>query len=132
LLAALRPFDVRLTATMWRRDYFLQLGGYDSRFEGIEDVQLAFKASVRSARVIRLPQPKQVYCRRPERETLRRLRIEGNLRFLRWVAVQYPELAPSELTGWVAKDNLYLAMKALTHLMRSPGGLLHYMRWRWF
>ena len=55
---------------MWGREFFLRTGGFDGRFEGIEDVHLAFKADQLGARAARRDRPKQLYCRRPRRETL--------------------------------------------------------------
>ena len=132
LLEALRPFDVRLTATMWRLAFFSGLGGYDGRFEGFEDVHLAFKASRCGARVLRLERPKQVYCQRPERDTLGRLRIEGAGRFLRWLRQNHPEVTPEIVNGWLAKEELYLAVRSGLASLCNLSGWWDYVKWRFF
>jgi glycosyltransferase involved in cell wall biosynthesis len=132
LLPELRPFDVRLTATMWSRAFFLRLGGYDGRFEGIEDVQLAFKAAQARASVRPMPRPKQVYCLRPGRETLARVRVEGAVRFFRWLRREHPQVAPAIVEGWLAKDEAYLAAHAAWRSLGNPRGWQRYLAWRFF
>src|SRR5581483_1444432 len=73
----LAPFDVRPAATMWNRGFIERLGGYDGRFETVEDVQLALKTASAKARVLRFRRPKQVYCVKPGRDSLPRPRVEG-------------------------------------------------------
>lgn len=132
ILPRLRPFDVRLTANLWRRDFFLHAGGFDGRFDGFEDVQLAFKADRLGARVVRRARPKQLYCQRPGRETRERVRIEGETRFLRWLRSHHPEVAPEIVTGWLAKGNLYLGLSAGLDFLSHPRHWSRYLRWRFF
>lgn len=132
LLPQLRPFDVRLTATMWRRDFYVRMGGYDGRFEGIEDVHLAFKAARMQARIGRMTRPKQIYCRRGERETFSRVRVEGAARFFRWLRVNHPDVAPQIVTGWLAKEEAYLALLTAGEVVRHPLRWFNYGKWRLF
>lgn len=56
-----QPFESRPAATLWQRDPFLALLGYDPRMEPVEDVHLIWKAKLSKYKMDHVPQPKQSY-----------------------------------------------------------------------
>jgi glycosyltransferase involved in cell wall biosynthesis len=126
----LAPFEVRPAATMWKRTFLEGLGGYDARFETVEDVQLALKASASRARVWRGSHPKQVYYRRPGRDSFPRWRVEGMLRVCRWARANSIPRAESEAALWEAKEVLYMASHAAIDVLRNLQPIARYCLWR--
>ncbi|MCC5023667.1 MAG: hypothetical protein J6386_13180 [Candidatus Synoicihabitans palmerolidicus] len=108
----------------------LKLGGYDSRFEGFEDVHLAFKADQAQARCHRITAAKQIYRKRAEKETFTKIRVNGALAFYAWMQIHYPMIAKDELAAWTSKDILYRAVQGNYEMLRNLLLVGRYVRWR--
>lgn len=55
------PVNPHPAGTVWARDAYLALGGYDARLANGEDMQLLWKASRAGVRCLHWPAPKQAY-----------------------------------------------------------------------
>jgi GT2 family glycosyltransferase len=53
------PLDVRPAGTLWRRDAYQRIRGYDARFETIEDLHIVWKAKQHGLRIGHAEMPKQ-------------------------------------------------------------------------
>jgi glycosyltransferase involved in cell wall biosynthesis len=85
LMPSLRPIDHRLTCTMWRRAKFLELHGYNERFDGNEDLHLMWKAAQAGIVVARWTYPKQAYRIHARVDIREKPEYFESLRFYQWL-----------------------------------------------
>ncbi len=117
-LPNLSPADVRPAGTIWRRESFLRLGGYDARFEGSEDLQLAWRADRAGVQIVRCNSPKQIYVKQPGGSERDRLFTEGHRRLWEWLEGRVNREAANQRRLWLGKDVLQGAGWACRDLYR--------------
>ena len=108
LLPRFAPINVAPSALLWRREYFLALDGYDARFDGGEDLQLAYRAMTHGARLERMPCPKQCYFLRGGRMTFEPQHIYSHRRVLEYIARETADPAiRAAAERWLGKQVMY-------------------------
>jgi glycosyltransferase involved in cell wall biosynthesis len=105
-LPNLSPVDVRPAGTIWQREFFLRLGGYDARFEGAEDLQLAWRADRSEVQIARCDIPKQIYVQHPGGSQRERIFTEGHRRLWEWLEGRVNREAVEQRRLWLGKDVL--------------------------
>ena len=105
-LPKLSPMDVRPAGTVWQRDFFLWLGGYDARFDGAEDLQLAWRAEQAGVQIARCNSAKQIYVQHPGGSQRDRLFTEGHRRLWEWLEGRVNREAADQRRLWLGKDVL--------------------------
>lgn len=63
------PIDPRPVGTLWNREAFLSIGGYDGRYESIEDLHLVWKAHKAKLRIAHIDICKQSHFRGTQKPT---------------------------------------------------------------
>jgi glycosyltransferase involved in cell wall biosynthesis len=131
LLPGLHPIDVRPASLIWKRSFLLGLGGFDGRFEGAEDLQLAFKAHRQGARMVRHLPPKQAYRFRKENHNWDPVHVIGHLRFFEWLPGQgTPRGGQTDTRRWVGQGTLYLLVTAARLSLRRIRAICSFLRWK--
>lgn len=69
LLPNYNPIDPRPVGILWKRDAFQSLGGYDARYESIEDLHLVWKAHISNFKIGHVDACKQSHFRGTQKPT---------------------------------------------------------------
>lgn len=91
--------DPRPAAALWRRQYFLELGGFDARWELAEDLELIFRAM--SGRRAFASRPKQSYNEQP-RSTVAEISLSTQ-RLRLYQRLPTTQTAREDLLTWEAR-----------------------------
>jgi hypothetical protein len=131
LLPRFAPVDVAPSAVLWRRDSFLDLGGFDGRFDGAEDLQMMFRAAETGLTLARHEEPKQCYFLREGRRTFEPQHIFSHRRALQYIANEASAAEVRESAKrWLGKEMAYEVAAVARSTWRQRRLLLKYIGFR--
>lgn len=121
-----QPINARPACLLWRRDLFLDIGGYDARFEMIEDFDLARRADHAGGELLSFRKPKQSYLLELEGRPDLGVAPLGRMRFFgaveRGASPEAVELARQHAGGFAAKT-IWAATRVLDGYAQLPATL---------
>lgn len=131
LLPDFAPINVAPSAIYWRRDFFLRIRGFDSRFDGGEDLHLVFTAMNIGARLARVDAPKQCYFLRGTRRTFETAHIYSHRRVLQQIVKEArKEEVRQAADRWLGKEVAYEALAAVPLFWKHQRSFWRYVRFR--
>jgi glycosyltransferase involved in cell wall biosynthesis len=125
-----RPCDPRPAGVLWRREAFLELGGFDGRFEPSEDLHLLACAQEAGLRAGHDARPKQAYFWHEAVDFRAQADPFGPLRFLRWRRERAEGRLRTQLTWLLGRQVLACGLKALRDSVGPEPSVRAYLRAR--
>lgn len=130
LLPRLHPTDVRPASLIWPKKLFLSLGGYDARYESVEDVDLLLRFHDTEFEIVRHEYPKQAYRISKPKHDHGPLHLEGALKM--WERLlKHHHVASANIRQWQAKDTLRAWRVISKKLLQRFPALISFIGRRW-